>query len=92
MLKSISAALLATSLIAAPAMAASTVKTSPAPTTKSETMTPKAGKAKVSTNKAHHRHHRVQKQSAVMKNQKVAHVAKAKQVSPAKPAAAKIKG
>lgn len=103
MFKTISAALLAASIIAAPAMttamAAGTVKTDVAPVTKSVTLTPKVLDAKASMHKhrRHHiRHHRSHKHVAVFKKHTVAHVVKAqpavKRISSAKPIAAKVMG
>jgi hypothetical protein len=108
MLKTISAALLAASVIVAPAMAASTVKTDVAPATKSAPVT-KSEKAtpapdtKASMHKARHirhahhiRRHRTPTHAAEVKKQTVAHVVKAqssvKRISSAKPLAAKVKG
>ena len=75
MLKTISAALLAVSVIAAPVMAASTDKTAQAPATKSATVTTKSAEkknplnanAKIGARHHHHyvRHHRFHKKMAV---------------------------
>jgi hypothetical protein len=100
MLKTISAALLAASVIVAPAMAAGTVKTDVAPVTKSEKATPALG-AKASMHKARHIRHahhirRHRTHAAAVKKHTVAHVVKAqssvKRMSSAKPLAAKVKG
>ena len=75
MLKTISAALLAVSVLAAPAFAASTGKTEQAPVTKSATVTPSAqvkknpleANAKMGRRHhhvSHHRHHRFHKKVA----------------------------
>ncbi|WP_315831798.1 His-rich protein BRANT [Bradyrhizobium prioriisuperbiae] len=108
MFKTISAALLAASIIAAPAMAAGTVKSDVAPVTKlaptAKVLDTKVPDAKVLDAKAsmrkhvrhrHHiRHHRSHKHSVVFKKHTIAHVAKPaiKRVSSAKPVAAKIRG
>ena len=71
MLKTVSAALLAVSVVAAPALAASTGKTAQAPITKSATATPSAQAkknpfdARARMNHRHHvRHHRLHKKMA----------------------------
>ena len=58
MLKTISAALLAVSVLAAPAIAASTAKTAQAPVTKSATTTAQVKKNPLNANaRVSHRHH-----------------------------------
>ena len=65
MLKTISAALLAVSVLAAPVMAASTAKIAQAPATKSATVTTQVKKdplnASAKMGKRHHRHHTAHK-------------------------------
>ncbi|MDR3468711.1 MAG: hypothetical protein P4M07_22505 [Xanthobacteraceae bacterium] len=106
MLKSISAALLAASILAAPALAAGTDKTAaPAPAAQTSTTAGKtadvgAGKtlnARASMHKGrHHRHHRHHKHVAGVKTSVRAHVVKAKSgtkhLSMVKTAPAKTKG
>jgi hypothetical protein len=71
MLKTISAALLAVSVLAAPALAASTTKTAQAPATKSATVTAQVKKNPLNANakmgKQHHRHHSVHKHHRIHK-------------------------
>ena len=71
MLKTISAALLAVSVLAAPVMAASTTKTAQAPATKSATVTAQVKKDPLNANakmgKRHHKHHRIHKQHRIHK-------------------------
>jgi hypothetical protein len=81
MLKSISAALIAVSLLAAPAMAASTAKTGTAPIAKSVASAVKAkpsvlnANAKVSRHHhRYHRHHRFHKKMSATKSNKVSKV------------------
>jgi hypothetical protein len=72
MLKTISAALLAVSVLAAPAIAASTAKTTQAPVTKSATVTAQVKKDPLNANAKmtsrhharHHKHHRFHKKMA----------------------------
>jgi hypothetical protein len=84
MLKTISAALLAVSVLAAPAMAAGTGKTAQAPVIKAEQV--KTGvlnaNARMDRHHRHFRHHRFHKHMGALKTH---HVAKAtiKQVTPA---------
>lgn len=108
MFRNISAALLAASIIAAPAMAAGPVKSDVAPVTKqaptakvldnkvpdARVLDAKASMRKHVRHRHHIRHHRAHKHSAVVKTHTVAHVAKPaiKRVSSAKPVTAKIKG
>jgi hypothetical protein len=99
MLKSISAALLAASILAAPAMAAGTGKSDVVPAPAAQTSTTKAvtGKtlgARASMHKGrHHRHHLSHKMTGI---KHTAHVIKAKagvkHLSAVKTGAAKIKG
>jgi hypothetical protein len=71
MLKTISAALLAVSVLAAPVMAASTTKTAQAPATKSASVTAQVKKDPLNANakmgKRHHKHHRIHKHHRVHK-------------------------
>ena len=83
MLKTISAALLAVSVLAAPVMAASTDKTAQAPATKSVQVKPSVlnANAKMGHHHKHFRHHRSHKRMGALKtHQKVAikHVVPAK--------------
>ena len=80
MLKTISAALLAVSVLAAPVLAANTSKTAQAPVTKSATVTPSAQVKKNPLNAnakmgrhhvRHHRHHHSHKMAKVHKSLKV---------------------
>ena len=75
MLKTISAALLAVSVIAAPAMAASSDKTAQAPVAKTGTVKPSAlnANAKMGDHK-HFRHHRSHKHMSALKSPKVSKV------------------
>jgi hypothetical protein len=75
MLKTISAALLAVSVIAAPAMAASSDKTAQAPAAKTGTVKPSAlnANAKMGHHK-HFRHHRSHKHMSALKSPKVSKV------------------
>lgn len=90
MFKTISAALLAASIVVAPAMAAGTVKTDVAPVTKvaptAKVLDAKASMRKHVRHRHHIRHHRVHKHSVLFKKHRAAHVVKAK------PVAAKIRG
>jgi hypothetical protein len=79
MLKTISAALLAVSVLAAPVMAASTTKTAQAPATKSATVTAQVKKDPLNANAKmgkrhhlrHHKHHRIHKHHRVHKKMAV---------------------
>jgi len=80
MLKTVSAALLAVSVLAAPVLAANTSKTAQAPVTKSATVTPSAQVKKNPLNAnakmgrhhvRHHRHHHSHKMAKVHKSLKV---------------------
>ena len=82
MLKIVSAALVAGSLIVAPAVAATVMKTDAAPVAKSETMKPSTANAnaKVTTKKVkHHKAHK--KTSAVMSKKHVSSAAHAKHIA-----------
>jgi hypothetical protein len=70
MLKIVSAALVAGSMIVAPAMAATVMKTETAPVTKSETMKPSVAnaKAKVTTKKV--KHHKAHKKTGAVVSKK----------------------
>jgi hypothetical protein len=87
MLKTISAALLAVSVLAAPALAAGTGKTAPAPVTKSASVSKNALNANAKMGRhhvKHARHHRIHKKMVTHKTHKSPKVA-AKNVShPAK--------
>lgn len=75
MLKTISAALLAVSVLAAPAMAASTGKTAHAPAAKSATVTAQVKKNPLNANakmgKRHHRHHKIHRHHRIHKKMAV---------------------
>jgi hypothetical protein len=80
MLKTVSAALLAVSVLAAPVLAANTSKIAQAPVTKSATVTPSAQVKKNPLNAnakmgrhhvRHHQHHRFHKMAKVHKSLKV---------------------
>jgi len=70
MLKIVSAALVAGSMIVAPAMAAAVMKTETAPGTKSETMKPSVANAnaKVTTKKV--KHHKAHKKTSAVESKK----------------------
>jgi hypothetical protein len=76
MLKTISAALLAVSVIAAPAMAASSDKTTQAPAAKTQQVKPSAlnANAKMGDHHKHFRHHRSHKHMSALKTHKVSKV------------------
>ncbi|MGL5164615.1 MAG: His-rich protein BRANT [Afipia sp.] len=83
MLKIVSAALVAGSLIAAPAMAATVMKTETAPVTKSQTLKPSVAnanaKAKVTAKKVkHHKAHK--KTSAVVSKKHISSTAPVKHI------------
>lgn len=81
MLKIVSAALIAGSMIAAPAMAATVMKTEAAPATKSETIKPSVANAnaKVTTKKIkHHKAHK--KTSSVVSKNHVSSAAPVKHI------------
>jgi hypothetical protein len=94
MLKTISAALLAVSVLAAPAMAASSDKTAQAPATKSVQVKPSVlnakqvkpnalnANAKMSRHHRHHSHHRSHKKMTALKTHQVSK-ATIKHVTPA---------
>ena len=91
MLKTISAALLAVSVLAAPVMAASSDKTAQAPATKSAQVKPSVLNAKQAKPNAlnanakmgrHHRHHRSHKKMTALKTHQVSK-ATIKHVTPA---------
>ena len=94
MLKTISAALLAVSVLAAPAMAASSDKTAQAPATKSVQVKPSAlnakqakpnalnANAKMGRHHRHHSHHRAHKKMTALKTHQVSK-ATIKHVTPA---------
>ena len=82
MLKIISAVLVAGSMIVAPAMAATVMKTETAPDTKSQTMKPSVAKAnaKVTTKKV--KHHKAHKKSgAVVSKKHISSTAPAKHIA-----------
>ena len=84
MLKTISAALLAVSVLAAPALAAGTDKTAPAPVTKSVQVKASALNANAKMGRHHVRHashHRFHKQMAARKTHQSSKIA-AKHVTP----------
>lgn len=87
MLKIISAALVAGSMIVAPAMAATVMKTETAPAAKSETLKPSVAnaKAKVTTKKI--KHHKAHKKTSAVVSKK--HISS---TVPAKPIAVQKKG
>lgn len=88
MLKKMSAALIAVSLLAAPAMAASTAKTETAPVTKPAAPATKAQvkpsvlNANAKMGRHHHRHHRSHEETSAIKMNKVSK-ATIKHVGPA---------
>ena len=81
MLKTISAALLAVSVVAAPVMAASPDKTAQAPATKSAQVKPNALNANAKMGR-HHSHHRSHKKMTALKTHQVSK-ATIKHVTPA---------
>ena len=89
MLKTISAALLAVSVLAAPAMAAGTDKTAPAPVIKSEQVKPSVLNANAKMGRhhvkhRHHRHHRFHKRIGALKTHSSAKLAIKHVTHPAK--------
>ena len=84
MLKTISAALLAVSVLAAPALAASPAKTTRAPVIKTEQVKPSAlnANAKMGRHHRHHSHHRSHKKMTALKTHQVSK-ATIKHVTPA---------
>lgn len=68
MLKIVSAALIAGSLIAAPAMAATVMKTETAPATKSETLKPSVANAKAKVMAKKVKHHKAHKKTSAKKH------------------------
>jgi Ni/Co efflux regulator RcnB len=84
MLKTISAALLAVSVLAAPVMAASADKTAKAPATKSVQVKPSVlnANAKMGRHHRHHSHHRSHKKMTALKTHQVSK-ATIKHVTPA---------
>ena len=84
MLKTISAALLAVSVLAAPVMAASPDKTAQAPATKSAQVKPNAlnANAKMGRHHRHYSHHRSHKKMTALKTHQVSK-ATIKHVTPA---------
>jgi hypothetical protein len=67
MLKTISAALLAVSVLAAPAMAAGSGKTAPAPVIKAVQVKTSVLNANARMGRHHHRHHRFHKHMGALK-------------------------
>ena len=88
MLKTISAALLAVSVLAAPALAATAGKTAQTPVVKSEQVKPNVLKANAKMGRHHYkhmsRHHRHTKQMGALRTHGTPDVAKQHVTSPAK--------
>ena len=82
MLKTISAALLALSVLAAPAMAAGTGKTAQAPVIKAVQVKTSVLNANARMDRRHHRHHRFHKHMGALKTHQFAKVT-VKHVTPA---------
>jgi hypothetical protein len=82
MLKTISAALLAVSVLAAPAMAAGSNKTAPAPVIKAVQVKTSVLNANARMGRHHHRHHRFHKHMGALRTHQFAKVT-IKHVTPA---------
>ncbi|MBB5051899.1 hypothetical protein HNQ36_001853 [Afipia massiliensis] len=82
MLKTISAALVAASMLAAPAMAATVMKTETAPVAKSETMKPSVANANAKVKAKKVKHHKAHKKtSAVVSKKHISSTAPVKHIA-----------